>query len=95
VRDSKFLAIFKNLPSSFLIHKRQRVSLSGFLSPWPSLKFGIPPGSALDPYLFNIYMMILLPYSHRPKLKLFSRPIIASFAYRNLPIALNYRLSYD
>ena len=45
-----------NLIQSYLANRKQRTKINDSYSPWSDILFGVPQGSILGPFLFNIFL---------------------------------------
>ena len=68
------------LVQSYLTDKYQRFKVSNFYSLWSLIKYGVPQGSILGPFLFNVFLCDMF-FS-------FNSVDIASYADENTPCTI-------
>ena len=74
-----------SLLHSYLTKRKQRVKLNGTYSSWSEILFGVPQGSILGPFLFNISLCNLFQF--------FPDVDIANYADKTTPHSSNINLN--
>ena len=72
---------FLRLLSDYLSNRKQRIKVENIFSKWQNIETGVPQGSILDPFLFNIFVCDLF--------LILDNTYFASYAYDNTPYTVN------